>query len=396
MHKIGRSGGVEDWLEVDTEGGLLLLCIQSEFSENASQILTTVVKEGRFNSRRLCSLAIEHRVAPQVYFTFMQLGLGQSLDAHSYRALELIAAASADRNLRMLAEAANIQAAIRRAGGATVLVKGPALEAYVYGQIGLRLYKDMDFVTRREDAGLVDGVLRGLGFEQGRLDEITGTVIAASREEIVLHTINTHEAFEYVKAGATLGCSFFVDVNFEVFWKGVGTYAGRHAIDTQVLLDNAFDFDGPAGIVTILGPEFQAIQLSAHLFSEAVLFPFSGRWDRDLNDMSLMRFADIYMLIKRIGIDWPLLAALGNTHNVGDALGYTMHYIERLFPGTVPPSFPALLESDGSRWIDRYIDHAAVERRWKLRFEDRLFDHFARAAELSRGSTSGPGRGELE
>jgi hypothetical protein len=65
-------------------------------------------------------------------------------------------------------------------------VKGPALEAYVYDGIGYRVFKDIDFSTRRKDVGLVDAVLRGLGFDQGRLDEAADTVVPASREEIAI------------------------------------------------------------------------------------------------------------------------------------------------------------------------------------------------------------------
>jgi hypothetical protein len=393
MHSADSREADGDWLHIDAEGGLLLLCIQSQFDVAAARICEEIVTKRRFDSRRLFSLAIEHRIAPQIYRTFTRLGLGTFLDSHSFRALELIDAANTRRNLRILSCGAEILDALENNGGMAVLVKGPALEAYVYGELGRRVFKDIDFLTRRKDAGLVDTVLRDLGFSQGRLDEVAGTVIPASREEIVRQMLNTHEAFEYVKAGETLERALFVDVNFEALWKGVGTYASQHTIDTEVFLDNSFKFTSPAGRITVLKPEFQAIQLAAHLFSEAVFFQFSGRWARDLNDVSLLRFTDIYTLIKRIGLDWPALASLCNEHDAKGAVGYAFYYVERLFPGTVPTDFSEWLEPDGSRWIERYMDDAAVERRWKLPFEERIFAHLARAAEVA-GHPAESGLGE--
>src|SRR2546427_4885417 len=83
-------------------------------------------------------------------------------DSHTDSSARLLAAA---RTLGVDALAAEAIEALRAAGIRSILLKGPALAGWLYGDGALREYDDCDLLVDPADTGVAAVVLRELGFQ---------------------------------------------------------------------------------------------------------------------------------------------------------------------------------------------------------------------------------------
>jgi len=370
---------------MNKEASLVTSCAIATHDEEARENCRSVLVNNWINWERFLYYAVHHRVAPIVYRSLEELGLLKRLELQVLNTLKTIYLINQSRNNRLVSEVLAVLAELRDSGNTPLLVKGPALEIMAYKDIGLRTYEDIDLLVRREDAKITDEVLRSKGFVQGEYDPNTKSVKEASRKEVLSRSLNTHETSEYIKLlDDMLVRTVVVDVNFEVFWKGTKTYQKQNRIDTAVLFENSVDIPaGRSGTIRTLTPEFQVIQLSAHLFSEALLFFFHKNWYRDKHDLQLIKFLDVYMVCKTLDVDWEKLYGLCVDYDVLRPVFYTLHYVNELFPGSVPRSFIERGDGEMDEWLDAYMDKDGNVYQWDTKFDDRMFSMDKKIEEIS-------------
>jgi len=121
-----------------------------------------------------------------------------------------------------------------------------------------------------------------------------------------------------------------------------------------------------------MSPEYQLIQLCAHLYSEAVYFCYEDRWIRDKFDLNLIKFCDINELIIKENIDWKKLSSILKINNIKEPIYYSLSLLNKLYGNTVPEDFLKELNVD-EKIIDIFYDKCGKETYWELNFPKRMF-----------------------
>jgi hypothetical protein len=115
--------------------------------------------DGRF----LVRAARQNRLGGLVVHALLELRLATAAPAW-LRALESDYRRTKLRNLSLLRELLEIHAALRQRGIESVPYKGPILAATLYEDLGLRQFKDLDFLVRPEDLGATRALLVERGY----------------------------------------------------------------------------------------------------------------------------------------------------------------------------------------------------------------------------------------
>ena len=98
---------------------------------------------------------------------------------------------------------------------------------------------------------------------------------------------------------------------------------------------------------------------------------------------NLIKFIDIYNIIKTNKINWYEIIEISNKHNIDDILLYVFIAINLIYHKTIP-SFviEALGKNNYDNIIDKYYDLKGEEHTWKMSFLDRLFYTESKKAEI--------------
>lgn len=369
---------------MNNEAALILSSVIAGQVPEAEEKCRALLTEERMDWGRLLYYAVHHRVAPIVYKNLDRLGLLKQIELQVLNTLKMISKTTKLKNEGVLAEVFGCLETLRGQNCMPILLKGPAVEIMAYQEIGMRTYEDVDLLVRREDAKTVDEVLRASGFLQGEYDQRSRRVTPASRADVLRRSLNTHETAEYVKVIDDDRIeAVIVDVNFEIFWKGPKAYSERHRIETEALLSQTVEV--PAGgsrLITTLRPEFQIVQLAAHLFSEAILFFFHKNWFRDKHDLQLIKFLDVYMVIHAGNVNFDVVYDFCVKHDALMPVFYTLSYLNKLFGTKLPKCLSPAGDEDLANWLDAYMDKEGRFYQWQTCFEDRMFDMSKKIEEI--------------
>ncbi|MBR5223354.1 MAG: nucleotidyltransferase family protein [Clostridia bacterium] len=152
--------------------------------------------------------------------------------------------------------------------------------------MGYRTSNDIDLLVHPKDVTEVGKALSAAGFKQGnvRNDEFE----AATRKEIIESKMMRGETVPYIKEVNLPGIKFLeVDINFSLDYK----HGDANLIEE--MLNNASLVEiGDFKVCTLRLDDF-FIHLCSHLYKEATTLP----WIEMKRDMTLYKYADIYMLL---------------------------------------------------------------------------------------------------
>ena len=153
---------------------------------------------------------------------------------------------------------------------------------------GCRTSNDVDILVSADDITYVGRALSAAGFKQGWVRD--GRFDPASRAQIVESRMLRGETVPYIlDVGLPYMRFLEVDVNFSMDYKN-----GRADIVSRILADSVlFDLGGCTVPVPCSHDFF--IHLCAHLYKEMTALP----WVKMRRDMSMYKFCDIYMLMRR-------------------------------------------------------------------------------------------------
>ncbi|MEO7520662.1 MAG: nucleotidyltransferase family protein [Gemmatimonas sp.] len=130
------------------EHRVLLDCITCERWDSKSDLHRRSDRQDPIDWSVLVRLAEAHGVLPLVA---KQLHAVASAPEHVQRDLARAASQVAARNLQLTGELISIARTFGSAGIDMLPVKGPVLAQYVYGDVGLRVFGDLDIVVRERD-----------------------------------------------------------------------------------------------------------------------------------------------------------------------------------------------------------------------------------------------------
>jgi hypothetical protein len=249
------------------------------------------------------------------------------------------------------------------------VLKGNYLAHDIYPRSYIRYFNDLDLLIDIKDTDKITKALTDLGYIQGHYDKAEGRVVEATRKEKMLQQIASHELQEFQKMTDNPFVPLVqVDVNHDILWKGNCPYhiASRDLVERAVILD----WDGVK--VPVLSPGDNIIQLCCHLYKEATLM----MWISDLRDLTIYKFADLYLYITKAGddIDWKVLTTRIKGYGIEKVIYYCFYYLHMMFGGIVPGHVMAEIEPENRDFLDEYAIENKTPSKWKYDFFTRLFD----------------------
>jgi hypothetical protein len=219
-------------------------------------------------------LAIHHGVLPLLYTRLTELPAGL-VPEHVLAQLATEFRRNTVRNLYLTAELVRILKAFIDEGISVLPFKGPLLAQQAYGNLGLRVFQDLDLLIHRGDVGRARALLFSKGYRlRPRLEWVTPASWTRWSPEVLLHNRETHVDLHW----RLLLDHYPIQLESETVW--------RRAITVE--------FGGLQ--VRSLSPEVLMLMLAVHGSKHC--------WER------LCLVADIaWLLDAHPGIEWPAVIA---------------------------------------------------------------------------------------
>lgn len=178
---------------------------------------------------------------------------------------------------------------LKQCGCPVAMLKGAVL-CNLYPD-GYRTSNDIDLLIMPHDATEIGKCLTSNGFKQGYVKN--GKFIPAARKEIIESKMMRGETVPYIKK---IGCPWLeyleIDLNFSLDYK-----SGDDAV-LKAMIDNIVYRNIKGISIPTLCKEDFFIHLCSHLYKEATTMP----WIQMGRDMSLYKYADIYMLLTQMTV----------------------------------------------------------------------------------------------
>jgi hypothetical protein len=257
-----------------------------------------------------------------------------------------------------------------RVGLDIVLRKGLALGVGLYGDHGVRVSSDIDFLVRRSDGRQAVDLLTELGFVAG---------VANRSGRLIDRWSDAGERLMYLSV-PNLPQMVRTTGRLEIPAVSVGFTTGLFERNAHLRYDVApiFDRTVPIRIGSALVPTMHQvdtlIDLCAHFFKDAKSL-FAIEYGKDL---TLLKLVDI-----RLAFDAACAAGLlaefqaaAVDNGLTSAMYFTLSYVHAAFPGTVPEQLLEQWRPDDELYLHRYGDNEGQDAVWTDRsLLDRLFDH---------------------
>jgi len=274
----------------------------------------------------LLAAAQLHRLVPLAHQRLKESDCPELVRA-AFRASAL---ALALRTKQLQAALTGVMDALRVAGVASIVLKGPALAATVYPHPSLRPYRDLDLLCREEDWSTVYHVLVDLGFQPVQ-------PLPAPPPKVWERKAYYHSQY-YRRHDRVL-----VEIHYDLWQIGLRPRLG------DAYWRRAVEVDGDGCPIRVLAPEDQVLHACVHLnhhgYSRLI-------WFSDL----------LHLLARHRQLDWAYLIEAARREGVALSLYFSLVYLERLFAVKTPAGvLAALRPAFPQAWLhDRLWPPAAV------------------------------------
>lgn len=282
--------------------------------------------------------------------------------------------------------ASDLLSALNKGGVRGVVLKGVALAAMAYRTLGMRLSQDLDLLVERRDLGRANDVLLESGYAQGAWDATAERVIPASRQEIMKHTLYSHETFPYVKctSDSTIMARHVVDLHFSI---ELNSEVGSDQAVRRLLSRRARLAPLPGVSVWSLSAEDMFVFVCVHFAREARLRTET----EELVDLVLYKLVDLVALLET-GLNEGRLAEYARELGMQREVYFALHHINELYPARAPKRLMGELRPESTDYVDQVQDFAspahkcqAAWRTWKSPVVKRFFDT-RRILEITEGT----------
>lgn len=236
------------------------------------------------------------------------------------------------------------------------LIKGEALSFYTYGEIGKRVYGDIDLLLSRKSLHSIEHLLEQFNFKP----------TVRSRKDKILMLSTSHQAAPWIQEIYPWG-HVTIDLNIDIFW---GEYTGKR-IDIDEFLSDCIKIDIYGAQIKILPPVKTLIHLILHHY-------------KDINSIFLLAtcksikydmFKNVYYLLKNnldsITID--KLYAISSEYEVIPYVYYMLYYTGLLFKDEFLEEYiTAFKTTQGEALLNCYGLNKEERHEWKCDFQTRL------------------------
>jgi len=204
-------------------------------------------------------------------------------------------------NLVLLKALQDVASALSEEGIGFVVLKGASLLGLVYPEIQMRPMTDVDLLIREKDWPKVGDTLQSRGYR-----------LPAAEAERYYAENWYHQLVE---------SSGIPPTNLEFHWNLESVERSR--IDPEELIHEAVACEIEGQPYLRLGDHHLFVHLAVHLAHH-------------YQSPALIWAVDIRRLIERGGLDWEMIGRTAKAWGVENCLAYSLGYVERAFPGTLP------------------------------------------------------------
>lgn len=333
---------------------------------------------------RVLGMLILHRTAGQAWVNLAQHGLGTRTRFRASSALSVLRTVLKGQQLHAEEQIdSNVEliTAFEAAGIRSVMMKGAVMARMGYACLGVRPFLDNDFLFDPDDIGRVGELLKELGYVQGLWNPQTGVVDAASRSEVLLHPLTSHEVFPYTKptTDATISDSHTIDVHFSL-----DLMTGNRSDEAvRELLTRRVAIAGNAnGDMWALEREDMFVFLCVHYQREAS----NRREVEELRDLLLYKITDLLALLsdRAQPLDLDRLTQRVKASGFEREVFYALAHLDELYPGRLPAGLLERSRPTGSVDFVHQISHNGQPvHTWSGSVAERFFSP-QRVSELAR------------
>ena len=364
-------------LEIDDEVELVLLLsaptLQADEVERCRFLLRQLL-----DWNRVMGMLVMHRTVGAAWRNLSDHGLA-SADVfkpdYVLPVVEICAKGQEELARQQTIIASRLLAALADAGVRGVVLKGAALGALAYRALGMRLSHDLDLLVERPHLGAAHRALSGFGYVQGTWEASNASVVPATREEILKHTVYSHETFPYVRGvpDSALLDRHIVDLHFSI---DLNRELGNDDIVTR-LLDRRTTLEPIAGApIYSLSLEDMFVFVCVHFAREARLRTET----EELVDLVLYKITDLVALLEA-GLDQELVVRYAYEAGMEREVYFALHHLSELYPTRAPGRLMDRLRPESTEYVHQIQDFAspahkcqAVWRTWKSPIVKRFFD----------------------
>lgn len=345
-----------------------VICASKRYPTVEDRLIVEESLENGLDQGKVLYYSVHNRVVPLIWKNMVEWKQVNRFESTVRRAFVSICDTIKEKNEYVYREIERINKKFDDNKIKAVMLKGAILGPTLYEDISLREFGDVDYLVSRKDITAVEKALKEIGYVQGSFDKDKKKIILATRAEILQRKKFTHELVEFIKVDTKKpDIVHMIDINHEIFWRGK---EDTWKFDTDNLLCHAKKVNTLNCEGYSLQPEYQLIQLCAHLFSEAVYFCWDKEWKRNKSEVCLYRFIDVYTLIQKEEIDWKLFTELVKINHIEEPIIFCFQCLHRLYNYSMENSD---FKTD-KEIIDFYYNKNEQLLKWNLALEERLFN----------------------
>jgi hypothetical protein len=332
--------------EATPEFELLARCVRPDGAVATGERLDAVLARDP-DWDRVLELGRRHGVTPLLNRGVQELDASEAeigVPERVRSALTERTRSTAMRNIRFASELRELLEAFEERGVRALPFKGPVLEAFAHGEIGMRAYGDLDVLVPREDVTAAVDVVEAAGYEwvdAPRLDDaaiLGGPFTKPLVAEYELQRDRT---------------------NVEVRWR-IGDADQPFAPDVETCWERRETVAVAGYDVPALAPEDRLRMLAFH--------GTKHKWH-------LLKWAcDFVAALAATDVDWPDLLVEAQRHGDERRLLIGVALIDRLFDVSVPDAVRSRVEADSraDRLAAAAVEELCAERTTRPERRDRV------------------------
>ncbi|MGI6686524.1 MAG: nucleotidyltransferase family protein [Bacillota bacterium] len=266
-----------------------------------------------------------HRVFPMVYKTLSNLKI-QSISPHVMHFLKLKYEENTIRSIGLTGEMIRILRIFQEKGISTLVLKGAPLAQKIYGDVSLRMSKDIDLLVPLKDLEKAENILREEGYEQ----RTRGISFTPRQTKVYLNKYH-HNLYLHQERGTCL----------ELHWK-------MHQIDLRF---STFSRDKDLGTVEISGFSVPVLP-DEEWFLYLVVHGGSHKWER------LRWLIDMEKFLLVTEVDWDKIMRLAECAGMKILVHQTFLLLDQLFHVDLPDKIleAAIKDKKAVRLAEEVID----------------------------------------
>lgn len=307
---------------------LLLTCSRVASTDRQERAIRSMLQQG-LDWTAFARSAVGHGLAGLAGHTLSRVA-PDLVPEDILDALRTIVPQTARANRARLEELGGVFDALAANGVEAIAFKGPVLAIRAYGDLGLRVFRDLDFLVRDQDLAATIATLHRLGYVRGgQLTEAQFELVHRLQGQEIIFNTATGAAIEPHTRLTSLKLAF--DIDYAALWRR----AQRLELNRRSLL--------------VLAPEDDLIALAVHGGKEV--------W------WSLKWVCDVAAFISaHPSLDWMALLARAREQGCGRAVLLATALARRYFDAVVPETVIAAETADPG--VEYLVGRIAGRRRW--------------------------------